>query len=72
MSQMTKAEALLRLLSDGKPHHMRELQAVGGWRYGGRIHELRKQGHVIETITIRHPNEFAYQLVKEGQQALAM
>lgn len=46
----THKAALLSLLSDGAVHHMQECQKAGGWRYGGRIHELRKFGHDIETI----------------------
>lgn len=40
---------LRRLLSDGRWHSMVECQQAGGWRYGGRIHELRKEGLVIDT-----------------------
>lgn len=57
----THKAALLALLSDGQPKHMRDCMAVGGYRYGGRLHELRKEGHTIETIRIAD-DEFAYQL----------
>jgi len=65
----TKRNALLDLLSDGQQHHMSELIRVGGYRYGGRLFELRHDGHVIETIRLAD-DEFAYRLVIEGQQRL--
>lgn len=43
-AKRTKADALLDLLSDGAWHSMRELQAVAGWRYGGRLHDLKRRG----------------------------
>lgn len=42
------AERLLQLLSDGKWHEHSELLQVAGYRYGGRIFDLRKRGYVIE------------------------
>lgn len=41
-SAPSKREALQRLLADGKWHHMSELRAVGGARYGARLLELRE------------------------------
>lgn len=29
-----------------------ELLRIGGFRYGGRVHELRKAGYVIDTIQV--------------------
>ena len=63
----TKREAILSLLSDGQRHHMTELERVGGMRFGGRIFELRKQGHIIETIHIG-ADETAYQMHIEDRQ----
>lgn len=37
----TNCSRLRALLSDGAWHSMRELQEVAGWRYGGRLHELK-------------------------------
>ena len=54
--------ALLALLSDHKQHHMSELIRVGGYRYGGRLHELRKEGRIIDTIRLAD-DEFAYRYV---------
>jgi hypothetical protein len=59
-------EALRALLADRKQHHMRELIAVGGYRYGGRLFELRKNGLLIETIRLGE-DEFAYRLIGEVQ-----
>ena len=58
---------LLRLLSNGRQHHMTACAEAGGWRYGARIHELRKQGYVIETIRLGE-DEFAYRLVVKDRQ----
>lgn len=70
MKRQTHKEALLKLLSDHTAHHMRECIAVGGYRYGGRLHELRKDGHDIETIRVGD-DEFAYRLrVREPQQGV--
>ena len=42
---------LLGMMADEQWHSMRELQAVGGWRYGGRLYELKSKGwdHEVET-----------------------
>ncbi len=53
--------SLLELLSDYRQHHMSQLIRVGGYRYGGRLHELRKEGYDIETIRLGD-DEFAYRL----------
>lgn len=37
-----KAAALRRLLADGAWHTATELEAVGGRRYGARLHEIRR------------------------------
>ena len=44
----TKAQRILDRLKQG-PANSLELLRVGGIRYSARIHELRKQGHRIET-----------------------
>lgn len=65
----SKREALLDLLSDGRQHHMSELIRVGGYRYGGRLHELRHDfGYDIETLHVG-ADETAYVLHK-GQRRL--
>ena len=57
----TKKQRILDLLSDGKIHHMRELNAIT-YRYGGRIHELRHEQHLdIETIHLG-VDETAYRM----------
>lgn len=65
--RITHREALLALLSDGRPKHMSQCIAIGGYRYGGRIHELRQEGHDIRTIRLGD-DEFAYQLHIEEKQ----
>lgn len=68
MSKRTTHKALLlALLSDGKVHHMRECAAAGGWRYGARVFELRKEGYEIETIRLGD-DEFAHRLVIRDRQ----
>jgi hypothetical protein len=58
----TKREALRELLRDGHWHHMSELRKVGGWRYGARLLELRRQtpGLTIEHRSTGADNEFEY------------
>ena len=60
-------DRLLALLSDGRVHTMGECQHAGGWRYGGRLFELRKEGHDIETIQVG-VDEFAYRLIPQEKQ----
>ncbi len=67
---MTKEQMILDVLSDGRDHHMRELNAIA-FRYGGRLHDLRKQGHVIETRRVGE-GEFVYRLVKPKQMEMAL
>ena len=62
-------EKLLALLSDGRLHPMDELLRVGGFRYGGRLFELRKRGYVIETIQIAD-DVFAYRMIIEPKQGV--
>lgn len=66
----TKEQRIFAVLCDGAWHHMRELNAIA-FRYGGRLHDLRKQGHCIETRRIGD-GEFTYRLVKQGQQEMAL
>ena len=64
-------DALLDLLADHRQHHMAELMRVGGYRYGGRLHELRKDGYDIETIRLGD-DEFSYRLRVSEPKQLAM
>lgn len=68
---MTQAQAILHLLSDHRWHSSRELyQASGSFRYGARIDDLRKKGHVIESKAIS-VSMWEYRLIpKEGQVEL--
>ncbi len=59
--------ALLSLLSDGRSHHMSECIRVGGFRYGGRLFELRREGHDILTERVGD-DEFAYRLIIHDRQ----
>ena len=64
VSAPPKREALRSLLADGAWHHMKELRAVGGWRYGARLLELRRcvGGFplITEKRTLGADNEFEY------------
>ncbi len=63
----TAKARLLALLSDGREHDMRECLEIAGFRYGGRLHELRQEGHVVETIQYS-ANHFGYRLVVKARQ----
>lgn len=63
---MTQKERILALLSDGRYHHMRQLNDIC-FRYGGRLHELRREGYVIETKRIGE-GQFEYRLIVEARQ----
>jgi hypothetical protein len=46
-----------------------DLAAVGSWRYGGRIHELRHQhGYTIDKRSVRGSAVDEYRLVPEPVQ----
>lgn len=64
-------DAIRALLADGKLHTMRELMEVGGYRYGGRLFELRNdEGLNIETVQLSGEDRFAYRWIREGQMVL--
>ena len=60
--RLSKRDALLALLSDGRWHSARELTEVAGWRYSARLHELREDGYKIERQTLDH-QLFHYRLL---------
>lgn len=62
-------DKLLTFLSDGRWHHMRDLERAAGMRYGARKWELEKLGYVIEKRHIG-VDEWEYRLVMEGQRPL--
>lgn len=64
-------QALLELLSDGELHHMNQMLRVGGFRYGGRLFELRKAGHAIETVKVGE-DEFMYRLLPAEPKQLQL
>lgn len=66
---MSKCDSLLDLLSDGREHSQQEVLRVGGYRYTGRIMDLRKRGYGIVSIHI-DGSEWRYQLVANQQGAL--
>ena len=45
----TARQRLYKLLKDYRWHGMASLLAAAGYRYGARLHELRKMGCFIET-----------------------
>lgn len=75
MTKLSQKAVLLCVLGDGRQHHMRELNDIA-FRYGGRLHELRRAGYDIETVQLGI-GEFAYVLhapepVEPKQGALAL
>ncbi|MBD1856178.1 MULTISPECIES: type VII toxin-antitoxin system MntA family adenylyltransferase antitoxin [Leptolyngbya] len=48
----TKIDLLLDTLADGDWHSSHELSERIGWRFGSLLHEVRKQGHSIQTERI--------------------
>ena len=46
-ARMTKKEKILQLLRDGKWHSTVELNQIC-FRYGARLHELKKEGYFFE------------------------
>ena len=64
-------DALRALLADGRLHPMSELIAVGGYRYGARLFELRNDEHLnIETVQLPGEDRYGYRWVREGQGVL--
>ena len=71
---MTRKEAVLRYLqahANEWVEGMRLMNAeVGGTRAGGRIHELREMGYVIEARPSKRSAVFEYRLVDLRQTTL--
>ena len=65
---MTHKQAVLRLLSDRKPHSHHELYALGCVAHS-RISDLRRDGHVIEAW--REDGLYLYQLKGALDEAAA-
>ena len=68
---MSHKAALLALLSDGAYHHMRQCLDVAGFRYGGRLHELRREGYEIETHQLG-VGEWEYRLRVKNRQVVLL
>ena len=49
---MTHAQLILKILSDGRPHFTREFFESGLLEYRRRLTELRRDGHIINSIRI--------------------
>ncbi|RJQ67315.1 MAG: hypothetical protein C4519_24270 [Desulfobacteraceae bacterium] len=62
MRTLSKKDRILKLLLTGRKVHMRTLNKIG-YRYGGRLDELREQGYKIETIRVKG-SEFVYRLIQ--------
>ena len=71
---MTRREAVLRYLQAHANTWIPGLELmnaeVGGTRAGGRIHELREMGYVIEARPSKRSAVFEYRLVDERQMSL--
>lgn len=68
----SKREALRALLADGLWHHMSELRRVGGWRYGARLLEIRREHRVSIENRCVGDGEFEYRLVFNAQAELPL
>jgi hypothetical protein len=62
--RLTQCEKILNLLSDGHWHSMRELNQIC-FRYGARLHDLKKQGIDHKIVNIKGVNY--YKLVKQNE-----
>ena len=59
--RLNNKDRLLALLIDHREHGQHECLSVGGFRYGARIFDLRRDGFDIETIRLGD-DEFSYRL----------
>ena len=64
----TKKQLVLDALASGEWTHMQRLNRIA-FRYGARIEELRKEGHIIETRRIGD-GEFDYRLLPREPKQL--
>ncbi len=64
---MTKCEALLSLLSDGRWHSQQEVLEAAGYRYTGRVKNLRDAGYEIESWHVQG-SEWRFRLVVKPRQ----
>lgn len=67
----TASQRLMALMSDGRWHHIRELNAVT-YRYGARFWDWRKLGIVVEKRSMG-TDEYEYRLphvVREPEQGV--
>ena len=71
---MTRKQAVLRYLQAHANSWVAGMELmnaeVGGTRAGGRIHELRKEGWVIENRPSKYSAVHEYKLVDERQMSL--
>jgi len=59
----SKKLRIAQLLKDRRYHSSRELLKVGGFRYGGRLHELRADGYRFTMKRdAKHQNLFWYRM----------
>lgn len=67
MKRPTQRDMVLRVLQDGASHPKSEFYELGIHQVAARIHELRREGHQIETRRIDRPGcspIFEYQRVR--------
>lgn len=64
-------DRLLRLMRDGRWYHMAALRTAGGWRYGARLFELKKQGWEHERRSVGE-DAFEYRLYSAEAKQLAL
>lgn len=61
---LTNTAKILKLLKTKGSATNRELNTVGGFRYGARLHELRQEGHIIVTERV---HEGLYRFIYKGE-----
>lgn len=68
-SNMSKTARILRLFQQKGRLTQQELNRIS-YRYGGIIHELRKEGHNIVTVPVKPPSHYDYQYKPDEPEVL--
>src|SRR5687767_7557434 len=62
--KVPKWRRLLDLMQDGRWYSMRQLAEVAGWRYGGRLYDLKQHGWDHEYRARGTEGELEYRLYR--------
>jgi hypothetical protein len=66
----THKQRILALLKDRRYHSSREMMNAGGFRYGARLLDLRKDGYTFAVKPDeKKPNSFLYRLISRPKFA---